>query len=58
MVQGEGVVKLGLEQRGVLPRLVQVLLQRLSVDDCVAISLEELGLLLGSLHKDMQNIGA
>jgi hypothetical protein len=58
MVQGEGAVKLGLEQRGVLPRLVQVLLQRLSVDDCVAISLEELGLLLGSLHKDMQNIGA
>jgi hypothetical protein len=51
VVLGKGVVKLGLEQRGVFPRLVQLFLQGLSADDRVAISLEELRLLLGFFSK-------
>jgi hypothetical protein len=50
MVLGEGTIKLGLENGGVLPGLIEFFLQRLWPEHCIAIPLEHIGLLSGSLH--------
>lgn len=45
----EGSVKLRLEQRRVLPQLVQLLLEFLSAENGVVVPLQKLGLILGPL---------
>jgi hypothetical protein len=50
MVLGKGSIKLGLQQGGVLPGLVQFLLQGLCVEHRITISLGHIRFLSGSLH--------
>jgi hypothetical protein len=50
MVLGEGSIQLGLQQSGVLPGLARFFLQRLRAEHCVAVPLEHVRFLLGSLH--------
>jgi hypothetical protein len=54
MVLGEGAVKLRLEHGGVLPVLRELSLQCFHPEHCIAISLERLGFLSGSLHDILQ----
>jgi hypothetical protein len=54
MVLGEGAIKLGLEHGGVLPGLSEFFLQQLYSEHCIAIPLEHIGLLSGSLHDILQ----
>jgi hypothetical protein len=50
MVLGKGSIQLGLQQGGVFPGLVELLLQRLCSEHCVAVSLEHVRFLSGPLH--------
>jgi hypothetical protein len=54
VVLGGGTIKLGLEHGGVHPGLSEFFLQCLCSEHCVAIPLEHIGLLLGSLHDILQ----
>jgi hypothetical protein len=54
MVLGEGAVKLRLEHGGVLPGLRKFSLQCFRPEHCIAISLEHLRFLSGSLHDILQ----
>jgi hypothetical protein len=54
MVLGEGTIKLRLEHGGVHPGLIEFFLQRLCPEHCIAIPLEHIGLLSGSLHDILQ----
>jgi hypothetical protein len=54
MVLGEGTIKLRLEHGGVHPGLIEFFLQRLCPEHCIAIALEHIGLLSGSLHDILQ----
>jgi hypothetical protein len=50
VVLGEGTIKLGLQQGGVLLGLVQLFLHGLSAEHCVAIPLKHVSLLSRSLN--------
>jgi hypothetical protein len=50
VVLGEGTIKLGLEYGGVLPGLIEFFLQCLCPEHYIAIPLEHIGFLSGSLH--------
>jgi hypothetical protein len=50
MVLGEGSIQLGLHHGGVLPSLIELLLQQFYPKHCIAISLEHIGFLSGSFH--------
>jgi hypothetical protein len=50
MVLGEGAVKLRLEHGGVVPGLREFSLQCFRLEHCIAVSLERLKFLSGSLH--------
>jgi hypothetical protein len=54
VVLGEGTIKFGLEHGGVLPGLIEFFLQHLCPEHCIAIPLEHIGFLLGSLHDILQ----
>jgi hypothetical protein len=54
MVLGEGTIKLRLEHDGVLPGLGEFFLQCFRLEHCIAISLEHLRFLSGSLHDILQ----
>jgi hypothetical protein len=54
VVLGKGTMKLGLEHGGVLPGLIEFFLQRLYPEQCIAIPLEHIGFLSGSLHDILQ----
>jgi hypothetical protein len=54
MVLGEGAVKLRLEHGGMLPGLREFSLQCFRPEDCIAVSLERLRFLSGSLHDILQ----
>jgi hypothetical protein len=54
MILGEGTVKLRLEHGGVLPGLREFFLQCFRPKHCIAVSLEHLRFLLGSLHDILQ----
>jgi hypothetical protein len=54
MVLGEGAVKLRLEHGGVLPGLCEFSLQCFRPEHCIAVSLERLRFLSGSLHDILQ----
>jgi hypothetical protein len=54
VVLGEGAIKLGLEHGGMLPGLNEFFLQRLCPEHRIAIPLELIGLLSGSLHDILQ----
>jgi hypothetical protein len=56
MVLGEGAVKLQLEHGGVLPGLCELFLQFLRPEHSVAVSLEHIKFLSGSLHDILQQI--
>jgi hypothetical protein len=58
MILGEGAVKLRLEHGGVLPGLYELFLQGLRPENCVAVSLENVRFLSGSLHDILQQITA
>jgi hypothetical protein len=55
VVLGEGTIELGLQHGGVLPGLVEFLLQRFRPEHCIAIPLEHIGFLSGSLHDILHN---
>jgi hypothetical protein len=50
VVLGEGTIELGLKHGGVLPGLIEFLLQRFCPEHCVAIPLKHIRFLSGSLH--------
>jgi hypothetical protein len=52
---GEGTIELGLQHGGVLPGLVEFLLQRFPSKHCITIPLEHIGLLSRSLHDILHN---
>jgi hypothetical protein len=54
VVLGEGAIKLGLEHSRMLPGLNEFFLQRLCPEHRIAIPLEHIGLLSGSLHDILQ----
>jgi hypothetical protein len=54
MVLGEGAVKLRLKHGGVLPSLREFFLQCFHPEHCIAVSLERLRFLSGSLHNILQ----
>jgi hypothetical protein len=54
MILGEGTVKLRLEHGGVLRGLREFFLQCFRPEHCIAVSLEHLRFLLGSLHDILQ----
>jgi hypothetical protein len=54
MVLGEGAVKLRLEHGGVLPGLHELFLQCFHPEHCIAVSLEHIKFLSGSLHDILQ----
>jgi hypothetical protein len=54
MVLGEGAMKLRLEHGGVLPGLSELFLQCFRSEHCIAISLELVRFLSGSLHDILQ----
>jgi hypothetical protein len=54
MVLGEGAVKLRLEHGGVLSGLREFSLQCFHPEHCIAVSLERLRFLSGSLHDILQ----
>jgi hypothetical protein len=54
MALGEGTIKLGLEHGGMLPGLNKFFLQRLCREHRIAIPLEHIRLLSGSLHDILQ----
>jgi hypothetical protein len=54
MILGEGTVKLRLEHGGVLPGLRGFFLQCFRPEHCIAVSLEHLRFLSGSLHDILQ----
>jgi hypothetical protein len=56
MVLGKGGVKLRLEHGGVLPGLCELFIQCLRPEHCVAISLEHVRFLSGSLHDILRQI--
>jgi hypothetical protein len=58
MILGEGAVKLQLEHGGVLPRLFELFLQGLRPEHGVAVSLEHVRFLSGSLHDILQQTTA
>jgi hypothetical protein len=58
MILGEGTVKLGMEHGGVLLGLYKLFLQGLRSEHCVAVSLEHVGFLSGSLHDILQQTTA
>jgi hypothetical protein len=55
VVLGEGTIKLGLHHGGVLPGLVEFLLQRFRLEHYIAIPLEHIRFLSGSLHDILHN---
>jgi hypothetical protein len=54
MILGEGTVKLRLKHGGVLPGLREFFLQCFHPEHCIAVSLERLRFLSGSLHDILQ----
>jgi hypothetical protein len=58
MILGEGAVKLQLEHGGVPPGLYELFFQSLCPEHCVAVSLEHVRYLLGSLHDILQQTTA
>jgi hypothetical protein len=50
VVLGEGTIELGLQHGGVLSGLVEIFFQRFRPEHCIAIPLEHIGFLSGSLH--------
>jgi hypothetical protein len=55
VVLGEGTIELGLQHGRVLPGLVEFLLQRFFPEHFIAIPLEHIGFLSGSLHDILHN---
>jgi hypothetical protein len=58
MILGEGAVKLRLEHGGVLPGLYKLFFQGFRPEHCVAVSLEQVRFLSGSLHDILQQTTA
>jgi hypothetical protein len=50
LVLGESTIELGLQHGRVLPGLIEFLLQRFCPEHCIAIPMEHIGFLSGSLH--------
>jgi hypothetical protein len=55
VVLGEGTIELGLQHGRVLPGLVEFLFQRFRPEHCIAIPLEHIEFLSGSLHDIVHN---